>query len=390
MLNYRLTTTDDQLQFYQLYLYAFNGADTQQRRAFFNPRYEHALTYGIKEDGQLVSGLYSLPFTVNFHGRRYHMNGIGDVMSAPEYSGRGGASQLLRAALQDMDAAGVELSYLAPFSLTFYRRFGYEQVFNHIEYRIASRDFALARSAATGTIERGPLSKMAPAIKPLYVRSAISQRGGVERPDWWWDYLYLRNRWDAAVYRDASGVAQGYLIYSRESEQLVIKEFVAATNAARQQLLGFVAKHKVTFKELVYDAPDTDLWADYLPNADAVEATIKPYMMARIVNLPAFMRKYPLAAGTQADVTFKLRDDTIAANDGYWRLQVGAGKIELTQVEATPAAAQMSIQRLSQILLGAQSATALRARGQIVATAAQAAQLDAVRVKQTPALVDYF
>lgn len=40
-MNYRLNTTDE-VDFYQLYLYAFNKPDSPQRRAFFSQRYQHA------------------------------------------------------------------------------------------------------------------------------------------------------------------------------------------------------------------------------------------------------------------------------------------------------------------------------------------------------------
>lgn len=391
MTSYRLSTTEDQEQFYNLYLYAFGNQDSAARRAFFKPRYEHALTYGIKDGDQLVSGLYSLPFRVNFHGQQYHMNGIGDVMSAPEFSGRGGASTLMRAALTDMYAAGVELSYLAPFSYEYYRRFGYEQVFEHTEYRIASRDLPHFRASDEGgSLVRGKLADLYQDLKPLNARSNRTQRGGVMRADWWWDYLCLKNNWDAAIYRDATGMPTGYVIYAREGTQLTVKEYVAETAIARQQLLGFIMKHGNTFAELVYEAPDTDFMQDYLPNPYVLQTTVQPYMMARIVHLERFMSKYPVSEDAHADLVFKLTDETVPANDGYWYLRVADGKLALTKTDETAAAAQLSIQQFSKLMMGAQSASELAARGQITATPAQAAELDSVRVKQSPSLVDYF
>ncbi|RND51731.1 putative acetyltransferase involved in intracellular survival [Lacticaseibacillus paracasei] len=298
---------------------------------------------------------------------------------------------LISEALTDMYKNGVELSYLAPFSLRFYRRLGYEQVFNHIEYRIASRDLPRIKVADDGSrIVRGALSKMYEDLKPLFERIDISQRGGIVREDWWWQYLDLRNGWDVALCLDAKGVAQGYLIYSRDGEQLIIKEFVAETVAARHQLLEFIVKHQVTFKEIVYEAPDTDFLLDYLPNGDDVCATIKPYMMARIVNLKNFFDKYPAPQDAKADLVFRLHDDNIADNDGYWHLCVSDDGIELEKVEQSSESVEISIQQLSKIFMGAQTATGLARRGQIIATAEEAAELDSVRVKQSPSLVDYF
>ncbi|WP_238696343.1 GNAT family N-acetyltransferase [Lactiplantibacillus plantarum] len=153
--DYRLTSDADREAFYQLYQYAFNNHDTPARRRFFMDRYQHGWIYGRHDHGQLVSGLYSLPLAVNFHGVTYRMNGIGDVMSAPEYAGQGGAGQLLTTALTEMAANHVTLSYLAPFAYGYYRRFGYEHVFDHAHqvmaaqtYHVSNRRTGLVRSPA--------------------------------------------------------------------------------------------------------------------------------------------------------------------------------------------------------------------------------------------------
>ncbi|WP_054680280.1 GNAT family N-acetyltransferase [Lacticaseibacillus sharpeae] len=104
MENFQISAPADRDAFYQLYLYAFNKQDSVQRHEFFDARFNHATDYGIHAGGQLVSALYSLPFTVNFAGQEFKMRGIGVVCSAPEFSGRGGAGTLMTAALQDMYA----------------------------------------------------------------------------------------------------------------------------------------------------------------------------------------------------------------------------------------------------------------------------------------------
>lgn len=390
MNQYRLHTEDDQAQFYQLYLYAFGQTDSPRRADFFNRRYNHALTYGLKDNGRIVSGLYSLPFTVNFHGATYKMNGIGDVMSAPEFSGRGGASTMMTAALEDMYADGVTLSYLAPFAYSYYRRFGYEQVFEHAVTSIASRDIPrLKPQSEGGSLSRGPLATQLDAIKAVHAASQQVQRGGVQREDWWWDYLCVKNNWDAAVYRDATGAVTGYLIYQRGDGKMIVKEFIATTPIAQQQLLGFVLKHANTYQELIYEAPSRDYLGDYFPDPYSVHVDVQPYMMARIVNLADFVAKYPLALPNGLSVTLTITDDVLPQNAGTWTLSTHDGHLQLAPGNAE-GAANLTIQQLTKILFGAQRASVLQQRGQIDAAVDQAAVLDAIQPTQTPALVDYF
>ena len=163
----RLTKTDLN-DFYQLYLYAFTNPDSAERRAFFDHRYQHSEKYGIKYDGRLGSGMLSIPFQVNFHGVKYKMNGIGDVMSYPEYGGHGAITKLMRQAFQDMLANKVALSYLAPFSYKFYRRFGYEEVFDQTIYRVKNTDLPRIRvDSQAGSMERLSLKDAIPYIKEL-------------------------------------------------------------------------------------------------------------------------------------------------------------------------------------------------------------------------------
>ncbi|MQS98265.1 GNAT family N-acetyltransferase [Companilactobacillus halodurans] len=153
-MNKYLLAKDDFDKFYDLYLYSFNRTDSKQRRDVLKERYDHSKVYGIMNESNLGSGLLSIPFNINFHGVDFKMNGIGDVMSAPEFGGRGGASSLMKAALSDMYQDNVTLSYLAPFSFGYYRQFGYEQVFDHTKITIKNTDLPKVEVGQHGHVKR--------------------------------------------------------------------------------------------------------------------------------------------------------------------------------------------------------------------------------------------
>lgn len=387
MTDFQLHETADQRAFYQLYLYAFGKKDDARRREFFNLRYAHAIPYGIKENGQLVSGLYRLPFTVNLGGAKFRMDGIGDVMSAPEFGGRGGASQLMRAAVTDMNRDGVPLSYLAPFSYGYYRKFGYEHVFTHTVFRLASRDVPRLNFPPIGTIRRGTLTELLPEVTSLYANNAAKTHGGLERPSWWWHYLTVKNNWDTAVYADDNGQPSGYVIYERTPTALRVVETITETRTARQQLLALVLRHANTFPELVYEAPNMTTSTSPLPDPAAIHTTTQPYMMARIVNLRKFTTRYP--AQKDGKLVIALHDDTLPENTGNWRFVSKNG--QLTCTPSTEAAnLQLTIQQLTQIMLGSQSTANLNRWANIENTQGACATLDGIRLSHAPALVDYF
>ena len=389
-MTYELTTSKQRQAFYELYLYAFNKQDDAKRRAFFFYRYDNALTYGIQKEEQLVSALYALPLQVGLKDITYSMYGIGDVMSAPEYSGQGSASTLLRYALTKMNQNKVALSYLAPFSFSYYRQFGYEHVFDKINYTISAKDLKQLQvpKIKTGTLKKGPLNQFIETIQPLHARSSLTKHGGVIRDAKWWHYLTLKNDWDVVVYYDDAKKAQGYLIYERQALTLTIKEFVFETPLAQNALLNFIVKHQNSFETFVYEAPQRDYLGLFCPNPGILNAQIIPYMMARIVNLESFLTKYPFTAAL--DLYFTLSDPVLPENEETWHLKTDTHTTNLTKT-TQKAQINLTIQQLSQICLGATTATKLANLGLVsVSDKACLAQLDQAFNQATPSLVDYF
>lgn len=387
--NYRLDAASNRAAFYQLYLYAFNGQDTDARRQFFNARYAHAWIYGIQHDGALTSGLYSLPFTVDFHGVDYRMNGIGDVMTAPEFSGHGGAGTLIKAALADMLEQHVTLSYLAPFSYSYYRRFGYEQVFNHVTYTINRGDVPQYRpQTAAGRVVRSSLADALSVIKPLYAQRRAELSGGLVREDWWWDYLTLKNQWDAAVYYDDQDVAQGYMVYERSATTLTVHKLLTNTTAAFEQLAAFTFRHGNTFAQLRYESADSRYHGDWFANPDTVVTVVTPYMMARIVDLADFSQRYPYRHDFEP-VRIAVTDNTLSANNGTWSLSRADSKVT---VERTTDSVDISvsIQQLTKAMMGTTSLTTLLQRGEGSGDLDAAQRLDRALQDAEPQVNDYF
>lgn len=390
--DYRLTTDADREKFYQLYQYAFNNQDSPTRRAFFMDRYQHGWIYGLHDQDRLVSGLYSLPLEVNFHGVKYAMHGIGDVMSAPEYAGKGGAGKLLTTALEAMAANHVPLSYLAPFSYGYYRRFGYEHVFDHCHYVMAAKDLPRIKPHdLTGTVTRYGNEGLE-LINAFYEQQPANQRGGVVRPAWWRHYLTLKHNWSVAIYRNSADTIEGYLIYDREPTNFAIQEWSTSTSSAFERLANFVTKHGTTFETFSYEAPSADNQLDLLADPYTATATTTPYMMARIVLLHDFIAKYPFIADV-APIRLAVSDDTLALNQGTWELSRHQQVVTFNRVSpATTGQSdlQLSIQQLTKALFGTRTLLSALEHGQITGDTNAAARLDASLVHTRPALIDYF
>ncbi|WP_444965013.1 GNAT family N-acetyltransferase [Pediococcus pentosaceus] len=387
-------TQKDLEEFYQLYLYAFTNLDSKGRRTFFDHRYNHALKYGIKHNGKLRSGMLSIPFHVNFHGVKYKMNGIGDVMSYPEYGGNGAITQLMQQAFNDMLEDNVALSYLAPFSYDFYRRFGYEEVFDRTIYRVKNTDLPRVKiDKKIGSIERLTLAEAIPFIKEVYANNPNSHNAGLIREDWWWDYLVLKHpHWQVGVYFSEDHLSAGYVIYEGLDTTFSIQEIMFTNWESFQYLSRFICQHESMFSTFEYASGDPLGHPDILKNPSNVEVQIKPYMMARIINLETFINHYPFLKkikSTRVAVTDKM----LPANNGIWRLLINANGTSFEKIsdnENNMADIRISIQELTKVLLGYRSLNELNRIGAIRGSYEAITNLDATLRKEPPMLWDYF
>lgn len=122
----RVPTESERERMDDLFAIAFEMPLSRKPRAQdTDPARDHPFAC-FTDAGEMTSCLTVTDFTVQFDGHAVGMGGVGGVGSLPQYRRQGGVRLCFGAALADMYARGVALSYLYPFSTAFYRRFGYE------------------------------------------------------------------------------------------------------------------------------------------------------------------------------------------------------------------------------------------------------------------------
>lgn len=387
-MNRYLLTEDKFEKFYDLYLYSFNRQDSEHRKDVFKERYDHSLSYGIMNGSKLGSGLFSIPFDVEFHGVNFKMNGIGDVMSAPEFGGQGGASTLMNNALEDMYQNQVTLSYLAPFSFGYYRQFGYEQVFDHTQITINNDNLPKVKSSSHGYVERLNIRDTPDSVKVLY--SKQPHMGGLNRAQWWWDHMLDKHQdYKIALAYDDGNELIGYLIYYHQGETFFIQEWVNTNILSRQILSKFITKHQSIFQKFVYESPDPDFKADLFENPRIASLKVVPYMMARIVNLKDFIERYPIQKDNMERICFKV-EDTLEYNDHIWSLRINNGVVDLQITDDFKADFTLTIQTLTKAMFGYRNLNSLFESGYIEGDFDKVNKLNDIFVYDKPQLIDYF
>ncbi|MFB9326856.1 enhanced intracellular survival protein Eis [Paenibacillus aurantiacus] len=388
--------TSEEFELYmELAQYAFQFHLTPEQREGQREKFKPETVWGVFNDGELEAQLRIIPFELYLYGRKLQMGGIAAVSTWPEQRRKGHVNELLLHALETMRKAGQTISCLAPFAFPFYRKYGWEL---YVEYKKYTIDTALLppRVATSGRVERteGDIAE----LNAVYERYAACYNGTLARTEaWWQDSVYRRKKKLAAVYKDESGQAAGYILYEIAERAFKINEMVYQDETARQALWTFIANHDSMVERVTLDAPMDDNLPYLLPNP-RIGQEIVPYFMGRIVDAPAFVAQLGLRAPAEATsgepLSLRIRDEHAPWNDGHWQLGADEeGNLSLKPATATQGGEpelSCGIGTLTALFMGYQRPERLQRDGRLLGSADAAARLEKMIPRCQTNLLDFF
>jgi predicted acetyltransferase len=348
---------------------------------------------GAYRDGRLVGMLNVLAFEQWFGGRAVPMGGVASVVVAPEERGLGIAPRLLTRALELMAERGEAISTLGPATSWVYRKAGWEHGGLYAVATVRTAD--LVAFPAGSERERRAVDADRDAIIAAYHRVAPTRPGFLARPAWLWDerlnpaphrYVYVVER---------EGQVDGYVSYSQATATrgytVWVDDLVAIHGETERALWRHLGAHVAQADRITVAGVPLDSLAMLLP-----EQTIRPLgqqvWMTRIVDAPGAIARRAYPSGVRADVSFRLIDPLIAANDGCWRLVIedGVGALERLAGTAEPEAS-ITVNGLASLYTGWSTTAVLMASETAHGISPTVgATLDAIFSSRTPVMCDDF
>ncbi|GKU77017.1 enhanced intracellular survival protein Eis [Paenibacillus sp. L3-i20] len=151
------------------------------------------------------------------------------------------------------------------------------------------------------------------------------------RTDLWWERrISKRKQGQVALYSDAAGKGQGYVIYGVKNNEFIIHEMFHLSEEARAALWTFIAQHNSMIDHVSLDAPIDDRLPDMLPEP-SIKQEIIPYCMARIVDMQAFIHNFTFQESFYSDsFILEVKDEHASWNDGTYELTIepsGIGRL---------------------------------------------------------------
>lgn len=301
----------------ELSQYAFRYSLSQKKIEKRLETMDPATVYGcFDEDNQMLAKLHLLPFDIFFAGKKMKMGGLAGVATWPENRRKGLVRQLIQHALQTMNEGSCHLSMLHPFSVGFYRSFGWELTCDFKKYKIHKIKFPPFHKT------RGRIQRIADnvydTLNPVYELFSERFNGSLVRNEVWWKSNVVGTS-KVALYRDGDNQAKGYIIYSIKEKVMEIDEFVSLNKESWSGLWNFIRNHDSMIEEVTIVTPPDDE-SGYLMADPNIGQEQHAYFMARIVNVLEVLKSFPFKDSNGQVLFLHVTDELAPWNSGSYSL----------------------------------------------------------------------
>ncbi len=375
----------------ELSQYAFQYRITEKEMPDALDELNAHLLYGIYEEDTLAAKLHVVPFEVMLEQTTIKMGGIGAVATYPEYRRKGYVKALMTEALSIMKKEGFLLSMLHPFYVDFYRKFGWE-LFCDQRVSTLSKSELRKFGEAPGTVKRFKKEDHPEAMTHIYEVYASRYVGMVKRNrKRWLEAIY--KEFNAAVYFNSNHEPSGYLLYKIKDAKMTVGEFIPLDQEARIGLWSFICQHDSMIQEFEMVTDVAEPLFFMLPEP-RVKSVVKPYAMARIVNVAEFLKAYPFCwDNLRVPLTLKVSDELAPWNNvtvELWEGHMTVQGPERPNAQESNQVIELDIRTLTTVLMGYSRPSMLQQIGRLNGTSEAVQSFESIIGNRTPLILDFF
>ncbi len=344
--------------------------------------------WGKIVEGRIASKLHLIPLTVYVSGKPMKMGGVCSVATWPEFRRSGMVKELLANALQYMRDNGQVLSFLHPFSVPFYRKYGWEVTFNEKIYTIPIVN--LQRAWNIDGYVRRVLPEIS-LLKEIYCVYAKRYTGTILRDEKWWEQRVLKDDTQIAIAYNNKHQPEGYILFEVKDKQFTAIEMAYRSEIGMKLLLQFVSNHDSMVEKVEFVVPENDN-IPLLLEEPRFDTKVDPYFMARIVDVHGFLEQYPFVrSDKERAVCLRVVDNFLPENSGLFHVKQSVNGVIVDIVNmGGQEVITCSIQQLTMIFLGYKRPTELFQLGLLQGNVAAINCLENMIPFQQTYLPDYF
>lgn len=304
------------------------------------------------DDGTLISQIECGFMPLIYCGKPIVCAAVGGVASKPEYRRLGGVRETFNGVFENALNNGALVSILHPFSIGYYRKFGYETIFRYLNAHCSFKAFEKIERFTDVTLATKEHTEIIGEIygnvaqKSNMMFERKNGRGFCLEPYKECKYIYFVNDGDSKGYI--------YILPDRSTRTINVEEIVFSDKTALIKLLGFLRTYDgnydfVNINKLPSNTPVLGLLSDE-------NMLIKRKLLyggsGRILDIEGILNAtvYPEEKG---EFSVKITDARIEKNNGIYCVRYENGKGSVLKTERgnydialdAPAAARLILAR---------------------------------------------
>lgn len=311
------------------------------------------------DEDNMMAFIATITYNVNFDGNNVKMAGVGGVSTLPQYRRHGAIRGCFNESLKYMYEQDFTLSYLYPFSSSYYKKFGYALCCDAINYSINLK--AITRfQEADGQMYLVENGKYLDDVKKVYDDFADGYNLMSQRDDI--DYSFVKNSNPAKdknyiyVYKDKNGVAKGVMSFEKvktgDKFNMECKHFYFSDMEGFKGLLNHTLAYTAYYENVNFKLPSDINISDYITEWALYTCKRENCFngMVRVINVQKALRlaKYQ----GSGFLIMKITDNQIEQNNNTYEVVFENGKATNVEISAKPCDIELSINDFSRLIMG--------------------------------------
>jgi len=289
-------------------------------------------------EGKETSHLMVTTLNSRYCGKLLNTVTISDVSTEPEYRRAGAVRKMIENVFSMAPERGWTVSFLHPFSFSYYRKFGYEKVANHLILEFPMHKLEHVERCANFVLV--DTQERVDECIEVYGKFAVNRNIMFHRCDAGWYPIKNIGKRRTYLWHDAKGEPGAYITLEVENQfyvnhmqsiHLSVYEMVFTTPESLRALFGFMKMYEGQNESVKIHncamSPEVDM---FLRHYTHVKYTVVPDISARILDVPTILaaHSYPNEHGY-----FTVRvEDTLPWTRGVYGVEFQNGEAQVTRL----------------------------------------------------------